>query len=240
MKKHGKKPGTSPKQYVDIIYQNSSGMLDLVNDILDAAKIQAGKFEISREPADIAEVLENRLAFFNISAADKKIRLQTVGSEKVPKSIPLDVQRVKQVLNNLLSNAIKFTTDGGSVTISTIMHEPGIPISTEVGKMKLQLPDSLPEAVFASLPQSLVVTVTDSGIGIDTANMPKLFSKFKQLDNKTLVPNSKGTGLGLAIAKGIIDGHGGSIGVVSRVGVGSTFYFTIPIADTSLKEIATV
>lgn len=229
LKKPGKKPGSSPKQYVDMIYQNSSGMLDLVNDILDAAKIQAGKFEIASEPADISEVIENRIDFFNISAADKKIHLQVTANDKVPKTVPLDVQRVKQVLNNLISNAIKFTAEGGSVTISTLLHEPGAPIAGEVGKAKIQLPDNLPEEAFASLPQSLVVTVSDTGIGIDAANIPKLFSKFKQLDNKTAVPNIKGTGLGLAIAKGIIEGHGGTIGLVSKIGIGSTFFFTIPL-----------
>ena len=237
LKKPGKKPGTSLKQYVDIIYQNSSGMLDLVNDILDAAKIQAGKFETSRELADITEVIANRIAFFNISAADKKIRFSVAVSEKLPKTIPFDVQRVKQVLNNLISNSLKFTAEGGAVSIGVLTHAPGNTVNSELGKIKVQLPDPLPETEFASLPASLVVTVADSGVGIEAANVPKLFSKFKQLDNKIAVPNIRGTGLGLAIAKGIIEGHGGIIGVVSKVGVGSTFYFTIPLAQ---KEPITV
>src|SRR3989338_4154695 len=103
-----KKPAVASKQYVDIIYQNSSSLLDLVNDILDAAKLQAGKFEISRERADIEEVVMNRISFFNISAADKKISLKTSIEKGLIKDVPFDVQRIKQVLNNLISNALKF------------------------------------------------------------------------------------------------------------------------------------
>src|SRR3989344_9030862 len=237
LKKPRKPAGSSPKQYVDMIYQNSSGMLDLVNDILDAAKLQAGKFETSRELADITEVIANRIAFFNISAADKKIRFSVAVGDSIPKTLPFDVQRVKQVLNNLISNALKFTPEGGAISISAWVHELGALINAEAKKTKVALAETLPEERFTPLLQSLVVVVADSGVGIEAANVPKLFSKFKQLDNKIAVPNIRGTGLGLAIAKGIIEGHGGIIGVVSKVGVGSTFYFTIPLAQ---KEPITV
>jgi PAS domain S-box-containing protein len=228
LKKPSKKAADS-KQFVDIIYQNSSGMLDLVNDILDAAKLQAGKFEISPEPTDIHEVIANRLSFFNISAADRHIKLVSNLSESLPKAASFDVQRIKQVLNNLISNALKFTAESGSVHVSVIAHEPGVPVGEEFKKMKIALPNALPEEQFATLPRSLVFAVSDTGVGIEAVNLPKLFNKFKQLDNTALVPNIKGTGLGLAIAKGIIEGHGGIIGVVSKVGVGSAFYFTLPL-----------
>jgi signal transduction histidine kinase len=117
--------------------------------------------------------------------------------------------------------------------VNVLEHEPGVTINDEFKKQKVQLPDLLPETAFAALPRSLVIAVTDTGVGIDEANVPKLFNKFKQLDNKSLMPNIKGTGLGLAIAKGIIEGHGGIIGVVSKLGVGSTFYFTLP---ATIKE----
>jgi signal transduction histidine kinase len=230
LKKPAKKTVTTPKQYVDIIYQNSSSMLDLVNDILDAAKLQAGKFDISREPSDIEEVIKNRIDFFNISAADKKIRLTVSVDSGVPKDIPFDVQRIKQVLNNLISNALKFTQEGGAISIVALAHEAGAEVNNEIHKMKVRLPQSLSEEKFANLPKSLVVAVTDTGAGISSEQIPDLFKKFKQLDNKSLVPNFKGTGLGLAIARGIINEHGGAIDLVSKVGEGSTFYFTLPMA----------
>ena len=235
LKRPSKKASPSPKQYIDIIYQNSSGMLDLVNDILDAAKLQAGKFEINREPADIEEVMSNRMDFFNISAADKKIRLMMSVDKNIPKGVAFDVQRVKQVLNNLISNALKFTAEGGTVSVSAFGHETGAQINDETRKAGVQLPEPLPEEKFASLPGSLVVIVTDTGVGIATEHMPELFSKFKQIGNKTLIPNIKGTGLGLAIARGIIEGHGGIIGLVSKVDAGSAFYFSLPLAKLEIK-----
>ena len=224
-----KKPSVASKQYVDIIYQNSSSLLDLVNDILDAAKLQAGKFEINREPSDIEEVIKNRISFFNISAEDRKIRLSESVDKNVPKDIPFDVQRIKQVLNNLISNALKFTPEGGAISISSFVHEHGAQVNAEAHTAKVSLSEPLPEEKFVQLPKSLVVTVTDTGMGISAENMPELFSKFKQINNKTVVPNIKGTGLGLAIARGIIEGHGGIIDVVSKVDAGSTFYLTLPL-----------
>lgn len=224
-----KKPAVSSKQYIDIIYQNSSSLLDLVNDILDAAKLQAGKFEINREPADIEEVIKNRISFFNISAEDKKIHLSESVDKSVPKDVPFDVQRIKQVLNNLVSNALKFTGEGGTVSIAAFLHEQGAPINGEARGAGVSAPDLLPEERFAPIPKSLVVTVTDTGMGISSEHIPELFSKFKQITNTSVVPNVRGTGLGLAIARGILEGHGGIIGVVSKVDTGSTFYFALPL-----------
>lgn len=222
-----KKTGDS-KEYVDLIYQNSSSMLDLVNDILDAAKLQAGKFEINREPADIEEIIANRISFFNMSAADKKIHLISSADTGVVKDIQFDVQRIKQVLNNLISNALKFTPENGSVTIAAFTHEAGAQINAEANKTGILLQEPIPEDIFSAVPRSLVVAVTDTGTGISADNRSQLFSKFKQLHTETQVTNIRGTGLGLAIAKGIVEGHGGIIGVVSKVDGGSTFYFTLP------------
>ncbi len=230
LKTSKKRTVADTKQYIDIIYQNSSSMLDLVNDILDAAKIQAGKFEVHREAADIAEVIADRVAFFALSAADKKIHLTTAIAPSVPKRIAFDVQRIKQVLNNLMSNALKFTHEGGSVTIAAFLHEPGAVVDTEVQKLSLVLPEPLPEDTFTALPASLVVLVIDSGVGISAENKPELFNKFKQLDNAP-TSNTKGTGLGLAIARGILQEHGGSIDVSTKIDVGSTFYFVLPLVQ---------
>ncbi len=229
LKMPAKKPAAATKQYVDIIYQNSSSLLDLVNDILDAAKLQAGKFEISREPANIGEVIENRITFFSISAEDKKIRLTASVNKGVPKEVPFDVQRIKQVLNNLISNALKFTPEGGAISIAAFMHEPGAQVNGEAQTANVSLPEPLPEERFAALGQSLVVTVTDTGMGIAAEDLPELFNKFKQVNTKNTLPNIKGTGLGLAIARGILNEHGGVIDVVSKVDAGSTFYFVLPL-----------
>src|SRR3989338_5906073 len=109
LKKPGKKvDAESYKEYIRMIYQNSSGMLDLVNDILDIAKLQSGKFEINLEPGNITEIIENRIKFFEVSAGDKKIKLNSFIGDDIPKIALFDTQRIKEVLNNLISNALKF------------------------------------------------------------------------------------------------------------------------------------
>ncbi len=230
LKKPGKKlDANSYKEYVGMIYQNSSGMLDLVNDILDVAKLQAGKFEINVEPGNIAEIIDNRIKFFEISATDRKIKLNSFISPHIPKVALFDTQRIKEVLNNLISNALKYTKEGGIISISAFVHEANTPMEGQMKRLKLNLPAPLPEEEFIKLPESLVVVISDTGAGIPKEQLGQLFSKFKQLNNKEFVSNVKGTGLGLAIVKGIVEEHKGKIGVISTVGVGSAFYFVLPL-----------
>jgi len=230
LKKPGKKlDAESYKEYVGMIYQNSSGMLDLVNDILDIAKLQAGKFEINIEPGNIAEIIENRVKFFEVSAVDKKIKLNSFVSPNIPKVALFDIQRIKEVLNNLVSNALKFTKENGAISILAFIHDANMPVEIEIKKLKLSLPAPFPDEVLAKFPNSLVVIVTDTGVGIPKEQIGDLFNKFKQLNNKEFISNVKGTGLGLAIVKGIIEEHKGKIGVVSQVGTGSAFYFVLPL-----------
>ncbi len=232
LKKPGKKPDAeSYKEYIGMIYQNSSGMLDLVNDILDIAKLQAGKFEINIGPGDIADTIENRIKFFEISANDRKIKLSSFISPHMPKMALFDVQRIKEVLNNLISNALKYTKDNGSISISAFVHTANASVEEELKKLKLKLPSPLPEDVFAKISNSIVVIVSDTGAGIPKEQLGELFNKFKQLNNKEFVTNVKGTGLGLAIVKGIVEEHKGKIGVVSEVGAGSAFYFVLPLLE---------
>ncbi|MEO8637504.1 MAG: ATP-binding protein [Candidatus Taylorbacteria bacterium] len=225
-----KKNAESYKEYIKMIYQNSSAMLDLVNDILDIAKLQAGKFEISPEPADIADVIDNRIKFFQLSAQDKKIHLEKMTGEGIPKIVLFDVQRIKEVLNNLISNALKFTKEDGEISIIAFTHNPTLSIESEISKLKVHLPTALPDEIFKSLSPSLVVIVRDTGGGIPQEQIGELFNKFKQLNNKEFVSTVKGTGLGLAIAKGIVEEHKGKIGVISSVGAGSAFYFVLPLS----------
>lgn len=230
LKKPGKKlDASSYKEYIGMIYQNSSGMLDLVNDILDIAKLQAGKFEINIEPGNLAEIIDNRIKFFEVSAGDKKMKLNSFISPHIPKVALFDIQRIKEVLNNLISNALKFTKENGLVSILAFIHNANTPIESEIKRLKLNLPAPLSDEAFLKTPDSLVVIVTDTGAGIPKEQIGELFNKFKQLGNKEFISNVKGTGLGLAIAKGIVEEHKGKIGVVSEVGVGSAFYFVLPL-----------
>jgi signal transduction histidine kinase len=214
--------------YVRLIYSDSSNMLELVNDILDVAKLEAGKFDIKKEPADIKEVIDNRLEFFKPSAHDAKLNFSVVYGAELPKLVPIDQTGIKQVLNNLISNAIKFTKPDGYIEIKVVHHVAGAKINEEFARIQSRINIALPEEKFNNAPESIVVAVSDTGLGINPSEIKELFSKFKQL-NKVSETGVKGTGLGLAIVKGIIEEHNGSVGVASEIGVGSVFFFVIPL-----------
>ena len=224
-------PPLTPKEideYIKMISVNSTSMLDLVNDILDVAKLEAGKFDVKKEPSDIVKVVDNRVEFFRVSANDAKLSLRSFYDPELRELVPFDQSAIKQVLNNLISNALKFTKASGSVDVLVVRHKANAKITDELARLSGKTSIALPEEKFVNVPESVVVAVSDTGSGINPNGIKELFNKFKQLDNR-VETGMKGTGLGLAIAKGIVEEHGGSIGVVSEIGVGSVFYFVIPL-----------
>jgi len=215
--------------YLKMIYKDSSAMLDLVNNLLDAAKIESEKFEINPGLADIKNIILDRVSFFETSASKANIKIYTNFDKNLPASVNFDVKRISQVLNNLISNSLKYSKPDGLINLQVILHSKGKDIMLEAKKAGIILNLKDEAAKISAAEDGLVVTVTDSGFGISEANKKELFSKFKQLkqsDSKNIVP---GTGLGLVIARGIVEAHQGIIGVESKEGLGSTFYFTIPI-----------
>ncbi|MFH1536986.1 MAG: ATP-binding protein [Patescibacteria group bacterium] len=186
-------------QFVQMINKDSRSMLTLVNDLLDAAKIESGKFEIQKEKTDLKDVINKRIEFFLIQAKEKQIKLKTEFDNNLPNIIEIDSTRIGQVLNNLLSNALKYTGLRGTIKIVVKNEE-----------------------------KTVRVSIIDSGVGISKEDQEKLFNKFKQF-KQAAESEKKGTGLGLVIAKGIVEAHGGKISVASKEGEGSTFSFTLPI-----------
>ena len=215
-------------EYIRLINVDSNGMLELVNDILDIAKLEAGKFDVKKEPVDIKKVIDNRAEFFKPSALDAKLAIRVAYDTELPTLVPIDQAGIKQVLNNLISNALKFTKANGSVEILIVRHKKGIKINDEFARLPTKTALSLPEDKFVNMRESVVVAISDTGAGIDAGEIKELFNKFKQLNTKSET-GIKGTGLGLAIVKGIVEGHGGSVGVVSEIGIGSVFFFVLPL-----------
>lgn len=213
-------------EYIGMVYQSSSEMLDIVNDLLDVAKIEAGKFEIRKQKADICDVVRERIRFFDTAARDAKIELAEVFAGH-PLSAEFDPLRMSQVLTNLISNAVKFSRSGGKVFVQAFPHERGRKVSQEAKRAGITWFDDGEEKIPSEYPDAIVVAVTDTGEGISLEDKAKLFNKFEQFGTGQRSDKPKGTGLGLAIAKGIVEAHGGMIGVASEKGVGSTFYFTI-------------
>ena len=186
--------------YMNLSYQSSSSMLELISDMLDLSKLQAGRFEIHKVPAKISEVIENRIMFYKVATDVKNINLSADLAHDLPESVSFDSEAIKQVLNNFLSNAIKFTDNGGSIVVKAFVKD-----------------------------SFLHVEVSDTGIGISEKSLANLFQTYSQVRLSSAGPGDKGTGLGLAIAKGIVEAHGGKVGAISKEGEGSSFFFTIPL-----------
>jgi signal transduction histidine kinase len=217
-------------EYVSMLYESSSSMLDLVNDLLDVAKLESGKFDVDKQPMNLKEVVEGRMKFFETAAQGAGVTLKLFVSEHFPSVVQADAKRITQVMNNLLSNGINYTSSGGMVTLECFVHAPGSSVDDEAVKLGVAwLPSGDFGAISRDLPASVVVAVTDTGEGISGANIEKLFNKFTQFVSSVRQPDHKGTGLGLVIVKGIVEAHGGMVGVGSKTGTGSTFYFTLPL-----------
>jgi PAS domain S-box-containing protein len=209
---------------LQIIYGSSSDMLGLVNNLLDMAKIEAGKFELIKQDSDIKEVVKNRILFFDIASKDAKVTLESQFGKDVPDKVLFDPHMISEVLNNFISNAMKFNIENGSIIIHALLHKKGVSLQKEA---KDSGTNWFIKKDGEDIPNSLFVAVTNSGTGIPENQIDKLFKKFFQV--KSISAKKGGTGLGLAITKSIIESHGGVVGVESTEGQGATFYFTIPI-----------
>lgn len=214
-------------EYVQMFSQSSSDMLDIVNDLLDVAKLEAGKFEVSKRSGNIKEIILDRIKFFDTTSRSAKIELAPVFGGEIPEDILIDPLRISQVLGNLISNAIKFSRPGGRVFVQVFMHRNGQDLEHEAAEAGISWFKGTENKLPNDYTDTLVIAVTDTGEGISKENRSKLFNKFEQFGSGNRVDKPKGTGLGLVIVKGIVEAHGGTIGVVSEEGIGSTFYFTI-------------
>ena len=214
-------------EYLQMMYRSSSDMLELINNLLDVAKIEAGKFQVFKQPSSIKEIIDNRIMFFQTSAKDAKLKISSEFADNLPEKVNFDQHTISQVLNNLISNALKFSRENSKIVVSTLLHKAGQNIQTEILGLKTELFFNNIKTDFTKIPDSLFIAVTDHGIGISPEDISQLFVKFSQLKN--IFTQKAGTGLGLAIIKSIVESHGGVVGVESIEGQGSTFYFTIPI-----------
>ena len=185
---------------LSIILAEGERLTSLINNVLDLAKIEAGKIVWQQQPVSMAEVVERAVAATSSLVEQKGLRLAKEIAPDLPEIVG-DRDRLIQVVINLVSNAVKFTERGGRITC---------------------------RAVSAS--GELVVSVSDTGIGIAAEDVPMVFDKFVQVGD-TLTDKPQGTGLGLPICKQIVEHHGGHIWVESRPGHGSTFAFSLPAAE---------
>ena len=188
------------KEYLNDILDSGRHLLQLINDILDLSKVEAGKMEFIPEEFAVRKAVEEVCAVISPLSKKKNISLRVEVSPAV-ESVMLDQQKFKQVLYNLLSNAVKFTDNGGKVRLGAAWRDRD--------RLELQ--------------------VSDTGIGIKAEDFPKLFTEFTQLDSGSH-RRYDGTGLGLALTKKIVEFQNGSISVKSKFGEGSVFTVVLPVA----------
>ncbi|KAF1792428.1 PAS fold [Phytophthora cactorum] len=196
----------SIERYVHMAYVSGSLLLNLINDILDLSKIEAGHLEISTAPFQMHDLLDYSIEIFKFKARERELKLELKCGDNVPKAVIGDVVRLRQVLLNLLSNAIKFTNEGSITVACSVVHSPELP----------------------SQFKKLLFQVIDTGIGMDAEEKMRLFSLFTKLE-RTRQNNPTGSGLGLAICKQLAELMDGSIDVDSELGVGSNFFFTVVV-----------
>ncbi|HNT77023.1 MAG TPA: response regulator [Anaerolineae bacterium] len=204
---------------LDIIVTEAERLTRLINDVLDIAKIEAGKVEWHMDNAHLADVIQNAIAATSALAQSKGLSVETISAPSLPQ-VYIDRDRMTQVVTNLLSNAIKFT-DAGSIQVSAqsfTLQADG------VGTPELPFGAHLHD--LAEGPW-IAVSVQDTGIGIAQEDLEKVFEKFKQVGD-LMTNRPKGTGLGLTISKEIVEHHGGRIWAESSLGQGSTFTFVLP------------
>ncbi|NJC95994.1 MAG: response regulator [Anaerolineae bacterium] len=200
------------QQDLTAIYNSGQHLLGLINDILDLARIEAGKMELNFEEVHLAEMITSVFSTAKGLVKEKPIQL----IQRVPADIPTvrgDTMRVRQVLLNLISNASKFTDEGSITVEAQVQTNPG-------GKLEA------------------LINVIDTGSGISPEGQEKLFKAFSQVDGSA-TRKSGGSGLGLSICANLVQLHGGRIGVTSEEGKGSTFWFTLPLYKQPFEEIPT-
>ena len=192
--------------YTDLLNEaqrESERMMNLINEILDFSKIQSGNFSVEAEPVRVAGLLKRAIRSLQSVASRDEIFLISAHGRDVPQIIG-SVEKLTQAIINLISNSLKFTPKKGLISVGAQIVRNG------------------------EVPDAIVITVTDSGMGIKPADLQKLFEKYKQTGNKSF-RGGGGTGLGLYIVKQIVEAHGGDVSVASVEGVGTSMVLKLPV-----------
>ena len=206
------------REYVQTVQDSSKTLLTILNDILDLSKIEAGKMTLQRTAVSVSDVLRKLYNLFSYQAVGKHVDLQYHTDEHIPPALLIDEVRLLQILSNLTANAIKFTEAGGKIIIRVLNTAVKDISDRRVGHQE----------------HTVKVTIEDTGIGIAARDQQELFKNFNQIDTSSS-KRYQGTGLGLSIARQLVELMGGKIGVNSKVGQGSTFWFTFRAETTDVE-----
>lgn len=200
-----------------IIHTSGQSLLRILNDILDFAKVEAGRIEFEISKFSVLSLVETSAELHSARAKEKGLTVLTYVDGNIPRDLSGDASRIFQVLNNLVGNSIKFTSQGTIMTHVSLQGQ-------------------------ANKEATLLFKVQDTGPGISKSNLPLLFQPFNQMCSNEDTKEA-GTGLGLSICKQLIEKMGGEIGVNTKEGYGSTFWFKLPVrveSDKKIKDVSTV
>ena len=198
--------------YTDLLTEaqrESERMMNLINELLDFSKIQSGSFTVEQEPVRVAGLLKRAVRSLQQVAARDEVFLFTAHGRDIPQIIG-SVEKLTQAVINLISNSLKFTPKRGLISVGAQIVRNG------------------------DVPESIVITVTDSGMGIKAEELQKIWEKYKQSATKS-IRGGGGTGLGLYIVRQIVEAHGGEVSVASVEGVGTSMVLKLPV-----KRVPTV
>ena len=195
------------RRYAENIITGGKRLLNMINDLLDMAKTEAGKMKLHLEETTIEQLCKEVMRSFSLQTKDKKIKVKTLIGIDVP-SLMTDAGKIQQILNNFISNAVKFTPKHGRIEIRVSMLDE----------------------------KHVRISVSDTGVGIADADQEKIFEKFRQVDG-SITRQSAGSGLGLSISKELAAMLAGSIGMESELEKGSTFWLDIPVALSKEEKV---
>ena len=194
-------------EYARYIYDSGNHLLDLINDILDLAKIEAGKLVLHEQVTDVGEIVDTCLMIIKDRADSGGLELRRRLSEPLP-ALNADGRKLRQILINLMSNAVKFTPDGGSISVEA-SSAPG---------------------------SGLTIFVVDTGIGISRDNLAKVMAPFWQVEG-SFSRTYQGTGLGLPLTKALVEAHGGTLTIESEPGSGTRVSVEFPADRVRWDEL---
>ena len=196
------------RKKINSAFNNSNRLNRLINQVLDLSKLESGKMKLEFESTDIVALLKNRVASFDSLAEGNKISIQ-FNSKLKSLLLSIDKEKIEEVIDNLLSNAFKFTPPDGKISLM-------------LDKEK------------SEFTTNAVITISDTGIGIAEEKLANIFDRFYQADSSS-TKQYEGTGLGLAIVKELVELHGGSITVISKLNSGTTFSIYLPFEETESR-----
>ena len=222
------------QQFLTDILSSGKHLLKLINEVLDLAKIEAGRMELHLASTDLAELLEQVRSTTRPLAARKSIGFSAECDPAI-RPFPMDAARIRQVLLNLVGNALKFTPEGGQVWVTARRVDDGRGGELQRSRgaeeqRRTGAAEDAPLPLGSSAPLQFVeVSVRDTGPGIPPEDHERIFLEFQQAEAAAAASKPEGTGLGLTLTKRFVEMHGGRIWVTSTVGHGATFTFTLPL-----------